>query len=150
MKRFILSMTTLGAIVFFTGCDDDDKKKKNNIIGTWEITDATGIEWEEDEGLTGAGTIINTNDPDLDMIGEIFIVSSSTVEIFGDAYDYEFSDGKIMIDFGGDTETFNVEFDGANTMNWTQDEPTEHSDYEFNEGGENYRYYQKSFTLTKQ
>jgi hypothetical protein len=151
-KNIILSMITLGAILLFTGCSDDDKKKSNSAVGEWLVTDAVGVEWQENPGNTGAGTITNTNDPDPEFIGETFTLTADkiTLATFG-TFDYELSGGVISVSIGGgDTEKWNVEFDGSNTMLWTQDEPNEHSDYEYNDQGDNYLFYQKSFTLEKQ
>jgi hypothetical protein len=151
MKRnFILTGIALCAVLCFTSCDENDKKpSKNNISGTWDIVDAVGVEWQENAGNTGAGTVIDTNDPDVDMIGETFMIEGSVITAFGDPYPFEYSDGVIVIDFGGDSESFNVEFDGSNTMIWTQDEPSAHSDYEEN-NPEQFLYYQKTFTLERQ
>lgn len=150
MKRnFIQLALTLG-LVLFIGCSDDEKKKSNSIEGTWEIVDAVGVEWEEDAGNTGAGTVINTNDPDVDMIGETFVIAGSEITLFGDSYPFVYSDGVLTIDLGsGDTESFNVEFDGSETMLWSQDEPNAHSDYEEN-NPDQFLYYQKFFTLERQ
>jgi hypothetical protein len=151
MKRnFILTGIALCAVSCFTGCDDNDKKpSKNNIAGTWAIVDAVGVEWQENPGNTGAGTITNINDPDEDMIGETFVIEGSEITVFGDTYTFEYSDGVIVIDLGGEGESFNVEFDGSDTMIWTQDEPSAHSDYEEN-NPDQFLYYQKTFTLERQ
>jgi hypothetical protein len=152
-KKLLLFMIALGAIVFFTGCSDDEKKASSpSLTGTWDVTDAAGVEWEENVGNTGAGTVINTTDPDPEFIGETFIFTADeiTFATLG-TFEYDFTDGVISIDVGGgDIEVWNVEFDGSDTMYWTQDEPNEHSDYEYNAGGENYLFYQKSFTLELQ
>ena len=149
MKKYtILLALVFGAVLFFASCSDDEKKPKS-ISGTWEVADAVGVEWQENAGNTGAGTIINTNDPDIDMIGEVFEIDGSEITFFGDSYDFEYSDGVITIDFGGgDTESFNVEFDDSD-MIWTQDEPNAHSDYEENNPGQ-FLYYQKTFRLERQ
>ena len=148
-KKFILSVIALAVIAFFAGCSDDEKTP-NSIEGTWDVTDAIGVEWQENAGNTGAGTIINTNDPDVDMIGETIVIEGTEITLFGDSYPCGFSDGVLTIDFGaGYPETFNVEFDGSNTMVWTQDEPDAHIDYEENNPGQ-FLYYQKTFTLERQ
>ena len=150
MKRNLtLSVLAFGAILFLTGCSDDDKKA-DSILGTWVVTEAVGVEWKENAGNTGAGTIINTNDPDEDMIDQTFVIEGSEISMFGDTYNFEFSNGLLTIDFGGgDTESFQVDFDGPDTMLWTQDAPTAHSDYEEKSPGQ-FLYYQKSFTLERQ
>jgi hypothetical protein len=147
MKKYsILVAITLGSFLFFTGCsDDDEKKKENSAVGTWLVTDAAGVEWEEGTG------VINTNDPDPEFIGETFILTADeiTLATFG-TFDYELADGVITVSTGGgDTEVWNVEFDGSDIMYWTQDEPTTHADYEENNPGQ-FLYYQKSFTLERQ
>ncbi len=147
-KNLVLFMIALGAILFFTGCGDDEKA--NSLSGTWLVTDAAGIEWQE-IGTTGVGEIINTNDPDPEFIDENFIFTANEITLasFG-TFDYEFSSGVISVSIGGgDTEVWNVEFDGSSTMYWTQDEPTVHADYEENNPGQ-FLFYQKSFTLEKQ
>ena len=149
-RKFILSGIALGVILFFTGCSDDEKKA-NSITGTWDVTDAAGVEWQENPGNTGAGTVINTNDPDPEFIGETFTIIGNEITIgtFG-TFGYELSNGVITVNLGGgETEVWNVEFDGSDIMYWTQDEPTAHADYEENNPGQ-FLYYQKSFTLEKQ
>lgn len=147
-RKFFLSVITLTTTLFFTGCSDDEKKSKS-ISGAWEVTEAVGVEWQENAGNTGAGTIINTNDPDEDMIGETFVIEGSEITFFGDTYGFEYSGGVITIDLGGgDMESFYVDFDGS-SMIWTQDEPSAHSDYEENNPGQ-FLYYQKTFTLERQ
>lgn len=137
-------------MVLFIGCSDDDKKQGKSISGTWEVVEAAGVEWEENAGNTGAGTIINTNDPDTDLVGQEFIIEGNEITFFGDSYAMEYSNGVLTVDLGdGNTESFNVEFSGSKTMLWTQDPPTAHADYEYNEGGDNYLYYQKSLILEK-
>lgn len=130
--------------MFFAECSDDDKKKPNRVNGSWLVTDAAGVEWEEGTG------IINTNDPDEEFIDATFTITATEITLgtMG-TFDYEFSNDVFSISIGGDTEVFNVEFDGSGTMYWTQDEPDEHSDYEENNPGQ-FLYYQKSFTLEKQ
>lgn len=143
-RKFILSGIALGVILFFTGCSDDEKKA-NSAVGTWLVTDAAGVEWEEGTG------VINTNDPDPEFIDETFTLTADEITIgtFG-TFSYELADGVITVNIGGgETEVWNVEFDGSDIMYWTQDEPTTHADYEENNPGQ-FLYYQKSFTLEKQ
>jgi hypothetical protein len=148
MRRNTLSIT-LTAAMFLIGCNDDEPKE-NSISGTWVVADAVGVEWQENAGNTGAGTIINTNDPDEDMINQTFLIEGTEITMFGDSYDFEYANGVITIDFGGgDTEAFNVEFDDSDTMLWTQDAPNAHSDYEEKNPGQ-FLFYQKSFTLERQ
>lgn len=148
MKKLTLSLFTL--IVLFSNCSDDDNKKKSaGLKGSWEITEAVGVEWEEDEDLAGTGKVINTNDPDPDFMGEVFEISNSEIAIKGSDFAYEYSNGVLTLDMGGgESEVFNVVING-NSMLWTQDEPSQHSDYEYNDGSESYLYYQKSFTFEK-
>jgi hypothetical protein len=150
MKTRLVLTVAIAAFIFF-GCSDDDKKKSNSIDGTWNITDAIGVEWEEDESENGNGTVINTNNPDLDMIGEVLEINGTEIALFGGSYPFEYEGGVITIDFGGgETESFNVAFTDSNTMEWTQDEPTDHADYEYNDGGDNYLFYQKSWSLERE
>lgn len=144
MKKNFMFCIAVGATLLFAGCNDDEKKSK--ITGTWEVTDAMGVEWEEGEG------VINTNDPDEEFLGETVTITATQVTIadFG-TFDYELSGGVMTIDFGdGETEEFNIAFDDANTMLWSQDDPDDHSDYEYNEEGDNYLFYQKFLTLDRQ
>jgi len=78
------------------------------------------------------------------------VIIGTEITLFGDSYPCGFSDGVLTIDFGaGYPEIFNVEFDGSNTMIWTQDEPDAHIDYEENNPGQ-FLNYQKTFTLERQ
>lgn len=149
-KIFALLAIALGMVLFFTGCGEDDKKPKSDISGTWDIVAAVGVEWEEDESENGDGTIINTNDPDEDMIGQTIKIEGAEITIFGDPYPFTYSDGVLTIDVGsGNPESFNVVITGSKTMEWSQDEPTKHVEYEYNPGGDNYLFYQKTWTLER-
>jgi hypothetical protein len=144
--KFLVSMIVTACA--FAGCSDDDKKN-TGIQGEWDVIAAVGVEWQENAGNTGAGTVIDTNDPDVDMIGEMFTIEGDEITLFGDSFPFEYSDGVLTIDFGGgDTESFNVELSGTKTMYWTQDDPDEHSDYEENNPGQ-FLFYQKTFTLER-
>ena len=141
-NMFLLTIA-LGVIAALSGCGKDDSVS-SGIVGDWTITAAIGVEWEEGSG------IINTNDPDEEMEGIAVSVTSSKVTVgdFG-TFDYTFSSDIITIDLGDEDLVFNVEFDGSNTMDWAQFAPDSHDDYEYNDQGENYLYYQKFWTLTR-
>lgn len=145
MKKLISFLLLLTVALTAINCGDDDEKEMK-LSGSWEVTAASGVEWEKGVG------VINTNESDDQFIGEIFEFTSTeaTLGSIG-TFDYTFSNGVITIDLGGgDTEEFIVVFDGSSDMEWTQEEPTEDDDYEYKESSDKYLYYQKSLTLEKQ
>jgi hypothetical protein len=43
MKKLILSIIALSAIVFFTSCGDDEKKASNPLVGDWILNSYTAV-----------------------------------------------------------------------------------------------------------
>jgi hypothetical protein len=119
------------------------------VAGTWKITSAQGVEWQE-----GVGIVIPlANDPE--TLNATLVITGTQVTITG-ADGTAFGTATITIDAANSTATitdlglFNISaYVGNVSMVWIQHEPNTHSDYSEASPGI-FKYFQKYWTLTKQ
>lgn len=152
-KNILLLFVVLGTTITLISCskddsdtNDDDEMLTETIVGEWEIAEAVGEEWEYDEG------VVKTNDPDPEFLGMQVKVTDSKVTIGSNGpFDYTYSEGVLTVDLGGGSSMiFDVTFDSSTVMEWAEQDPEDMEDYEYNEEGNNYLFYQKTWTLELQ
>jgi hypothetical protein len=152
----ILSM----ALLLNTSCKKDENISTEltaaSIQGDWEITVAEGTEWEK-EALESTAFISNPKSADPYMFGLILTINATTVtakmgsDVLG-TFDYtlDVNESTILIGENGNTGVgfFTIGNFTGSGMKMDQREPI-NDDFRYNEGGDNYLYFQKFWTLKK-
>lgn len=119
-----------------------------SLVGTWLLISSEGTEWEKDDGIiTPRAAEPSTLNAVLTITATTVHIVSASDEEFG-TFNYTITDGE-MVHLEGIGDFTISDFTGTG-MQWDQRDPSEDADYEYNEEGDNYLYFQKFWTLEKQ